>query len=132
MTNGKFLLVLGLNALVSVAITLGVTDFMLNQHEKQETLKQVYISPEIKAQAERNKMLAEANLVLNQAEFDKALSIYSGAEIKDAHVLKDLEEIKHQIEEAKRFCRSIDQTLEKITFYRTISPYIACGHGVAK
>ncbi len=132
MTNGKFLLVLGLNALVSVAITLGVTDYMLNQREKQEALKQVYISPEIKAQAERNKMLAEANLVLNQAEFDKALSIYSGAEIKDAHVLKDLEEIKHQIEEAKRFCKSIDQSLEKITFYRTISPYIECGHGVVK
>lgn len=35
MTNGKFLLVLGLNALVSVAITLGVTDYMLNQREKQ-------------------------------------------------------------------------------------------------
>ncbi|QEG07593.1 hypothetical protein [Salmonella phage SE3] len=132
MTNGKFLLVLGLNAIVSVAITLGVTDYMLNQREKQEALKQVYISPEIKAQAERNKMLAEANLVLNQAEFDKALSIYSGAEIKDAHVLKDLEEIKHQIEEAKRFCKSIDQSLEKITFYRTISPYIECGHGVVK
>ncbi|AIW03978.1 hypothetical protein EM69_003969 [Salmonella enterica subsp. enterica serovar Typhimurium] len=132
MTNGKFLLVLGLNALVSLAITLGVSDFMLNQPEKKEALEQVYISPEVKEQAKRNKMLAEANLVLNQAEFDIALSKYSGAEVKDAHVMKDLEEIKHQIEEAKRFCKSIDQSLEKITFYRTISPYIECGNGVFK
>lgn len=136
MTNGKFLLVLGLNALVSLAITLGVTDFTLNQRDKVDEDAPVsisvteYIYPEVKERAERNKVLAEAEVIRQQANLDEALSKYSGVEVFDAYKLNDIIEAKLQIEEGKRFCNASGASLVKIKFYQMTSPYIKCSNGV--
>lgn len=122
MTNGKFLLVLGLNALVSLAITLGVTDFMLNQREKMEDLPLSFSAVEYTN--------PEADVIRYQANLDEGLSKYSGVEVVDAYKMEDSIEVKLQIEEGKRFCKMNDSSLVKIKFYETISPYIKCSNGV--
>ncbi|ASU02388.1 hypothetical protein P162_0024 [Bacteriophage T5-like cott162] len=90
----------------------------------------VYTSPEVQAIAERNRVLAEANVALKQTELDEALSKYSGVEVVDAYKMEDSIEVKLQIEEGKRFCKMNDSSLVKIKFYETISPYIKCSNGV--
>ncbi|WYX90429.1 hypothetical protein PTQ24_000154 [Salmonella phage KKP_3822] len=82
MTNGKFLLVLGLNALVSLAITLGVTDFTLNQREKMEDLHFILLSKRLKYTN------PEADVIRYQANLDEGLSKYSGVEVFDAYKLE--------------------------------------------
>ncbi|QYC50621.1 hypothetical protein GFIDFPLM_00151 [Salmonella phage CRW-SP5] len=122
MTNGKFLLVLGLNALVSLAITLGVTDFTLNQREKMEDLPLSFSAVEYTN--------PEADVIRYQANLDEGLSKYSGVEVFDAYKLNDIAEAKLQIEEGKRFCKASNSSLVKIKFYRMTSPYIKCSNGV--
>ncbi|AXC43178.1 hypothetical protein [Salmonella phage S124] len=117
MTNGKFLLVLGLNALVSLAITLGVTDFMRNRRDKVDEGAPLSFSVVEYANP-------EADAVRYQANLDEGLSKYSGVEVIDAYKLNDIAEAKLQIEEGRRFCRASDASLVKIKFYRMTSPYI--------
>lgn len=138
MTNGQFFYTLAVNSLLSLAISIGVTDYMLNQRdEAKEVVAEEHISPEIKAMAESNKllsehkiMLAEADLVLKQVKLDETLSKDSGVEVVDAYKMEDSIEAKLQIEEGKRFCRAVNGSLVKIKFYETASPYIKCNNGV--
>ncbi|HFZ8394769.1 TPA: hypothetical protein ACIPBC_001719 [Salmonella enterica subsp. enterica serovar Saintpaul] len=123
MTNGKFLLVLGLNALVSLAITLGVTDFMRNQRDKVDEGTPLYFSVVEYANP-------EADAVRYQANLDEGLSKYSGVEVIDAYKLNDIAEAKLQIEEGKRYCNMNESSLVKIKFYRMTSPYVKCSNGV--
>lgn len=138
MTKGQFFYTLAVNSLLSLVISIGVTDYMLNQRdEAKEAVVEEHISPEIKATAERNKllsehkiMLAEADLMLKQLKLDETLSKDSGVEVVDAYKMEDSIEAKLQIEEGKRFCRAVNGSLVKIKFYETVSPYIKCSNGV--
>ncbi|QIO01802.1 hypothetical protein SPThor_120 [Salmonella phage SP_Thor] len=135
MTYSQFFYSLGLGALVSLCISMGTTGYMLSQRDAdlpKPVTKEVYVyaSPEVQAIAERNRVLAEANVALKQIELDEALSKYSGVEVVDAYKMEDSIEVKLQIEEGKRFCKMNDSSLVKIKFYETISPYIKCSNGV--
>lgn len=136
MTNGQFFFTLGLNALVSLAISLGVSSYMVNQRDKVDEDAPVsisvteYVNPEIKEMAERNKLLSEANVLIKQIELDEALSNYAGAEVVDAYKMNDTIEVKLQIEEGRRFCSMNNATLTKIKFYSHSRPLVKCSNGV--
>ncbi|EJB4242315.1 hypothetical protein MT068_001380 [Salmonella enterica] len=130
MTKLQFFYTLGLNALVSLAISVGVTDYMLNQRDKAEAEEVVVIGPRIKEDAERNKLFAEANVLIKQIDLDTELSKYSGVEVVDAYKMDDIIEVKLQIAEGKKFCSINNADLQKIKFYKMTSPYIKCSNGV--
>lgn len=127
----QFAYTLGLSALVSLAISIGVTDFMLNQRDKEkEVVAEEYISPEIKEMAERNKMLAEANVLIKQAELDAALSEYSGVIVEDAYKAGAIIDAKLHIEGGRTFCKTNGGSLKKVIFYKTSQPLFICTNGV--
>ena len=137
MTNGQFFYTLAVNSLLSLAISIGVTDYMLSQRDEvKEAVVEEHTS-EIKKIAESNKllserkvMLAEEDLVLKRIKLDETLSKYSGVEVVDAYKMGDSIEAQLQIEEGEKFCKAVNGSLVKIKFYETVSPYIKCSNGV--
>lgn len=127
----QFAYTLGLSALVSLAISIGVTDYMLNQRDKaKEVVTEEHSSPEIKAAAERNKLLAEANVLIKQVELDAELSKYSGAKVQNAYLIDSIQRIKQYLGEAQLFCRGKNADLSRIKFYgHGVEPFIVCDNG---
>ncbi|AXY84962.1 hypothetical protein HOV60_gp037 [Escherichia phage vB_Eco_mar003J3] len=135
MTNGKFLLVLGLNALVSLAITLGVSDFMLNQRDKVE-IQETPTQHKDKWEEAKKAAMEMEQRHRQQGEYaDEQFSRFTGVTVIDVLRSGDTNQAKIMVEEGKIFCQNSGSVLFKIKFYGNVEevpPSMWCANGVFK
>ncbi|WCX68721.1 hypothetical protein [Salmonella phage GSW6] len=137
MTYGQFGFTILCSVLISAAVTLGVTDFMINKQIKEGVntgpvtfTVQGDVSPEIRQKAEDNKALSEANILVRQKELDSEFSKYAGFTVVDAWKVtshKGVTEVKEMIELGRQMC--FKSNVKLLKFYETTFPLVICEDG---
>ncbi|WDR22115.1 hypothetical protein PJM41_0030 [Salmonella phage vB_SenS_UTK0009] len=137
MTYGQFFYVVIVSVLLSAAVTLGITDFMINKQLKEGVntgpvtfMVQDAVSPEIRRKAEENKALSEAKLAAAKINIDNEFSRYAGFTVEGTFYVTNTMEVKEMIEESRNYCG--DRDVKLLKFYETTFPLIICEKGNTK
>ncbi|QTJ63383.1 hypothetical protein [Salmonella phage STWB21] len=135
MTYGQFFYTLGLGALVSLAISFGVTEYMLNQRDKAEVQETPTQHKDKWEEAKKAAMEMEQRHRQQSEYADEQFSRFTGVTVIDVLRSGDTNQAKIMVEEGKIFCQNKGSVLFKIKFYGNVEevpPSMWCANGVFK